>query len=152
MSRAAGGSWAATRTGQCPIPIKKAVFQEQQMSPKSLVCLVNRVQRDVPLLLRTLKQSLCRRLPAPTLRHRIQIIIVILIVIVTTIELIPRVPREREPVISGTVDKQDFGAGRFRHRCLVLVLLSTWLFGKSGWAQRGAAAVSVASKPHEWEK
>lgn len=24
MSRAAGGSWATTRTGQCPIPIKKA--------------------------------------------------------------------------------------------------------------------------------
>lgn len=30
MSRAAGGSWAKTRTGQCPIPIKKAGFRSSR--------------------------------------------------------------------------------------------------------------------------
>lgn len=42
--------------------------------------------------------------------------------IITTIELIPLVPLEREPVISGAVDKQGFGAGRLQYGDLILVL------------------------------
>lgn len=86
--------------------------------------MIVRVRRDVPLLLRTLKQSLHRRrrLPAPKLLRRIQIIIVIIIMIITTIELIPLVPLEREPVISGAVGKQGFGAGRLQYGDLILVL------------------------------
>lgn len=42
---------------------------------------------------------------------------------VTTIELIPLVPLECEPVISGAVDKHGFGAaGRLQSGDLILVL------------------------------
>lgn len=86
--------------------------------------MIVRVRRDVPLLLRTLKQSLYRRrrLPAPKLLRGIQMIIVIIIMIITTIELIPLVPLELEPVISGAVGKQGFGAGRLQYGDLILVL------------------------------
>lgn len=42
--------------------------------------------------------------------------------IITTIELIPLVPLEREPVISGAADKQGFKAGRLQYGDLILVL------------------------------